>query len=64
MVPALRRVVAEVDPDLGFRLLLRVLKSYSVVIDPERVEAYRALATPLGLEKAVVDDADFNVRRD
>lgn len=64
VVPALRRVVAEVDPDLGFRLLLRVLKSYSVVVDPERVEAYRGLATPLGLEKAVVDDGDFNVRRD
>ncbi|MBT2459287.1 hypothetical protein [Streptomyces sp. ISL-86] len=64
VVPALRRVVAEVDPNLGFRLLLRVLKSYSVVIDPERVEAYRALATPLGLEKEVVEDGDFNVRRD
>ncbi|MFI1652273.1 hypothetical protein ACH4XT_35810 [Streptomyces avidinii] len=64
VVPALRRVVADVDPDLGFRLLLRVLKSYFMVIDPERVDAYRALATLLGLEKEVVEDGDFNVRRD
>lgn len=64
VVPALRRVVAEVDPDLGFRLLMRVLKSYFMEVDPDRVEAYRVLATPLGLEKEVVEDGDFNVRRD
>lgn len=64
VVPALRRVVAEVDPDLGFRLLMRVLKSYFMEVGPDRVEAYRVLATPLGLEREVVEDGDFNVRRD
>ncbi|MET9884368.1 hypothetical protein ABZZ20_14690 [Streptomyces sp. NPDC006430] len=64
VVPALRRVVADVDPDLGFRLLLRVLKSYFVPIGPTRVAGYHALAEPLGLERALVEDGDFNVRPD
>ncbi|MBT2453122.1 hypothetical protein J7F03_40120 [Streptomyces sp. ISL-43] len=64
VVPVLRRVVAEVDPDLGFRLLMRVLKSFFMTVDPERIEAYYVLAGLLGLEEEVVDDGDFNVRRD
>ncbi|MGW7333839.1 hypothetical protein ACWGIU_35605 [Streptomyces sp. NPDC054840] len=61
VVPALRRVVSEVDPDLGFRLLLRVLKSYFLPVGPTRVAGFHALAEPLGLEKALVEDGDFNV---
>ncbi|MBT2466505.1 hypothetical protein J7E97_01160 [Streptomyces sp. ISL-66] len=61
VVPVLRRVAAEVDPDLGFRLLLRMLKSYLVPIGPTRVAGYHALAEPLGLEKALVEDGDFIV---
>ncbi|MFD0719296.1 hypothetical protein [Streptomyces globosus] len=64
VAPALGRVVTEVDPDLGFRLLLRVLKSYFVPVGPTRVEGYHALAELLGLERAVVEDGDFNVRPD
>ncbi|MFD9302377.1 hypothetical protein ACFWCB_06735 [Streptomyces sp. NPDC060048] len=64
VVSALRRVTAEVDPDLGFRLLLRVLKSYLVPVGPTRVAGYHALAQPLGLEKELVEDGNFIVWSD
>ncbi|MFI6146197.1 hypothetical protein [Streptomyces sp. NPDC051109] len=64
VVPALRRVVAEVDPDLGFRLLLRVLKAYFLRVDPALVAAYHALAERLGMEEELVDDGNFNVGPD
>ncbi|MEV5973779.1 hypothetical protein [Streptomyces sp. NPDC051921] len=63
VVPALYRA-AEVDPDLGFRLLLRALKGYFVPISEARYERYLALGDELGLGEDVVDDRDFNIWSD
>ncbi|MET8503457.1 hypothetical protein ABZV60_02235 [Streptomyces sp. NPDC004787] len=63
VVPALRRA-AEVDADLGFRLLLRALKGYFVPIGEARYERFLALGDELGLGEDVVDDRDFNVWSD
>ncbi|MFE5944194.1 hypothetical protein [Streptomyces sp. NPDC056480] len=60
VVPALRRVV-DLEPDLGFRLLLRAVKGYFVRIGEARYERYLALGDELGLGEDVVDDGDFNI---
>ncbi|MFJ9074678.1 hypothetical protein ACIRO3_05420 [Streptomyces sp. NPDC102278] len=60
VVPALYRV-ADVDADLGFRLLLRAVKGYFVPISEARYERYLALGAGLGLGEDVVDDTDFNI---
>ncbi|MET9760002.1 hypothetical protein ABZ016_13245 [Streptomyces sp. NPDC006372] len=60
VVPALQRAV-DVDPDLGFRLLLRALKGYFVPISQVRYDRYLALGDELGLGEDVVDDRDFNI---
>ncbi|MDQ1022219.1 hypothetical protein [Streptomyces afghaniensis] len=63
VVPALQRVV-DVDPDLGFRLLLRALKGYFVPISQARYERCLAFGDELGLGADVVDDRDFNLPSD
>jgi hypothetical protein len=63
VVPALQRAV-DVDPDLGFRLLLRVLKGYFVPISQARYERYLAFGDELGLGADVVDDREFNIPSD
>ncbi|MEU9414436.1 hypothetical protein [Streptomyces sp. NPDC048272] len=60
VVPALYRA-ADVDADLGFRLLLRAVKGYFVPISEARYERYLALGAGLGLGEDVVDDTDFNI---
>ncbi|MFJ4472096.1 hypothetical protein ACIP2X_32075 [Streptomyces sp. NPDC089424] len=55
-VAALRRVVVEVDPDLGFRLFLRVLKAYRVPITESRYLRYHELGEDFGYHELVVDD--------
>ncbi|MFF5967367.1 hypothetical protein ACFY64_27300 [Streptomyces collinus] len=60
VVPALQQTV-DVDPDLGFRLLLRALKGYFVPISQVRYDRYLALGDELGLGEDVVDDLDFNI---
>ncbi|MFF7449275.1 MULTISPECIES: hypothetical protein [unclassified Streptomyces] len=55
-VPALRRAVAEAGPDLGFRLLLRVLKTWSVRVDKARYDRFIRLSDPFGYPVAVVRD--------
>ncbi|MEU2110601.1 hypothetical protein [Streptomyces sp. NPDC019507] len=63
VVPALEQV-AEIDPDLGYRLLLRALKGFFVPISEARYERYLALGDEFGLGEDVVDDGDFNVWTD
>ncbi len=60
VVPALEQA-ADIEADLGFRLLLRALKAYSVPISEARYERYLALGDELGLGEDVVDDTDFNI---
>lgn len=56
VVPSLERVVTEVDPDLGFRLFLRVLKAYLVPISESQHLRYRELGERFGYNEFVVDD--------
>ncbi|MEV1054149.1 hypothetical protein [Streptomyces sp. NPDC049887] len=60
VVPVLEQAV-EIDPDLGYRLLLRALKGFFVPISEARYERYLALGDEFGLGEDVVDDGDFNV---
>ncbi|MEU2655478.1 hypothetical protein ABZ615_09145 [Streptomyces sp. NPDC007325] len=62
VVPALRRVVTEVDPDLGFRFFLRVLKVYGIPITESRYLRYHELGEELGYHELVVDDGSLWVR--
>ncbi|MFH9737340.1 hypothetical protein ACH4MA_06565 [Streptomyces roseolus] len=59
VVPALRRVVTEVDPDLGFRLFLRALKAYGVPITESRYVRYHELGERFGYHELVVDDGSL-----
>ncbi|MGW5778308.1 hypothetical protein [Streptomyces sp. NPDC003863] len=61
VVPALRRVVADVDPDLGFRFFLRALKAYGVPITESRYIRYHELGEHLGYHELVVDDGSLQV---
>lgn len=56
VVPSLERVVTEVDPDLGFRLFLRVLKAYLIPISEAQHLRYRDLGESFGYNEFVVDD--------
>ncbi|MEU9402362.1 hypothetical protein [Streptomyces sp. NPDC048242] len=47
-VPALEQVTAHVGPDLGFRLLLRVLIAYGVPVTEAQSARYAEIATALG----------------
>ncbi|MEJ8638084.1 hypothetical protein [Streptomyces sp. MS2.AVA.5] len=60
VVPAMEQA-ADVEADLGFRLLLWALKAYSVPISEARYERYLALGDELGLGEDVVDDRDFTI---
>ncbi|MFF0476581.1 hypothetical protein [Streptomyces sp. NPDC004284] len=62
VVPALRRLVDEVDPDLGFRFFLRALKAYRVPITESRYLRYHELGERLGYHELVVDDGSLWVR--
>ncbi|MFK0230285.1 hypothetical protein ACIQUL_31445 [Streptomyces sp. NPDC090303] len=61
VVPALRRVVDEVDPDLGFRLFLRAMKAYSIPLTEAEYVCYHELGERLGYHELVVDDGSLNV---
>ncbi|MFF4586795.1 hypothetical protein [Streptomyces sp. NPDC001388] len=56
VVGALEEVVARVDPDLGFRLFLRVLKAYLVPVAESRYLRYHELGERFGYHELVVDD--------
>ncbi|MFI7499061.1 hypothetical protein ACIBVL_11210 [Streptomyces sp. NPDC049687] len=55
-VPALARVVAEVDADLGFRLFLRVLKAYAVPVGLADYDRYQAIAGAFGYPGRLVPE--------
>ncbi|MEV6786073.1 hypothetical protein [Streptomyces sp. NPDC051098] len=61
VVPSLERVVTEVDPDLGFRLFLRVLKAYTVYISESQHVRYRELGERFGYNEFVVDDGTLQL---
>ncbi|MDN0193764.1 hypothetical protein [Streptomyces sp. S.PNR 29] len=56
VVDALERVVVEADPDLGFRLFLRVLKAHLVPVTESRYQRYHELGERFGYHELVVDD--------
>ncbi|MFJ7074681.1 hypothetical protein [Streptomyces sp. NPDC098781] len=56
VVAALEQVVVKVDPDLGFRLFLRVLKAYLVPVTESRYQRYHELGERFGYHELVVDD--------
>ncbi|MET7738625.1 hypothetical protein [Streptomyces sp. NPDC005385] len=65
VVPLLEQVVTEVDPDLGFRLLLRLVRAYSVSVTEEQYIRYSALGNRLGYGRNhVVSLADPNEGRE
>ncbi|WP_142213613.1 hypothetical protein [Streptomyces sp. SLBN-118] len=61
VVPALERLVTEVDPDLGFRLFLRVLKAYVIYITEVQHLRYRELGERFGYNEFVVDEGTLQV---
>ncbi|WP_128428846.1 contact-dependent growth inhibition system immunity protein [Streptomyces cyaneus] len=56
IVAVLRRAVAEAGADLGFRLLLRILKAHSVRVDKARYDRFIELSEPFEYCFAVVHD--------
>ncbi|WP_150259458.1 hypothetical protein [Streptomyces venezuelae] len=56
--------MTHVDPDLGFRLLLRVLKAYQITIGASRLARYRDLGERPGYDECVVEDGGIDVRPD
>lgn len=56
VVTAVEQVVVHVDPDLGFRLFLRILKAYMVPITESRYLRYHELGERFGYHELVVDD--------
>ncbi|MDO0914517.1 hypothetical protein QQM39_27895 [Streptomyces sp. DT2A-34] len=56
VVPVLRRAVVEAGADLGFRLLLRILKAHSVRVDKARYDRFIELSEPFEYCFAVVHD--------
>lgn len=61
LVPALRRVAAEVDHDLGFRLLLRALKAYFMPISEAREQRLESLCERFGYHELLIADGNLNV---
>ncbi|WP_406082198.1 hypothetical protein OG468_32780 [Streptomyces zaomyceticus] len=55
-VPALHRVVREVDADLGFRLFLRALKAYSVPVEADTFDRLLAIGDLLAYPWAAVQE--------
>ncbi|MFD3805114.1 hypothetical protein ACFWTC_16090 [Streptomyces sp. NPDC058619] len=64
VVRTVEKVVVHVDPDLGFRMLLRVLKAYQIPVEASRVERYRVLGERFGYDECVVDDGGINLGPD
>ncbi|MEU9157182.1 hypothetical protein AB0D59_43225 [Streptomyces sp. NPDC048417] len=64
VVPALEQVVDQVDPDLGFRLLLRCVRAYDVPVTDEQYARWTALADRFGYGREhVADLADPHAER-
>lgn len=59
VLPALESVVTQVDPDLGFRLLLRTVSAYCVPIGQVRFERYEDLGEQFGFGEFHVNAVQF-----
>ncbi|MFI6448527.1 hypothetical protein [Kitasatospora sp. NPDC050543] len=59
VVPALELTVREVDPNLGFRLLLRCLSRYWIPLDHRTYDRYTNLGRQFGFGEHVVGACDF-----
>ncbi|MEU0949391.1 hypothetical protein ABZ379_43005 [Streptomyces canus] len=55
-VPVLEQIVTQVDPDLGFRLLLRTVRTYAVPVTDERLTRYKALCREFGYGRRHIAD--------
>ncbi|MFF2128062.1 hypothetical protein ACFVW1_22195 [Streptomyces olivochromogenes] len=58
VMDALEHVVTRIDPDLGFRLFLRVLSTLSVPLTQERYDRYKAIGERFGYGEYHVSDVD------
>jgi hypothetical protein len=59
---ALEQVVRQVDPDLGFRLFLRLLRVLSVPVTRGQYERYQAIGERFGYGKYHVDEVEHLVQ--
>ncbi|MFF4898263.1 hypothetical protein [Streptomyces sp. NPDC001068] len=57
----LEQVVTRIDPDLGFRLFLRVLSTLAVPLTRERYDRYRAIGERIGYGEFHVSDVEYLV---
>ncbi|MEV1052632.1 hypothetical protein [Streptomyces sp. NPDC049887] len=64
VVAAVEQVVVHVDPDLGFRLFLRILKAYMVPITESQYLRYHELGERFGYHELVVDDGTLQTVAD
>ncbi|MHC5906904.1 hypothetical protein ACVNF4_23810 [Streptomyces sp. S6] len=62
VMAALEQVTVQVDPDLGFRLFLRVLRPVSARVTAEQYERYQAIGEQFGYGNYHVDEVEDLVR--
>ncbi|MER5432104.1 hypothetical protein [Streptomyces sp. NPDC002588] len=63
-VPALEQVIDKIDPDLGFRLLLRTAHAYSVRLTDERLARFTALGDAFGHSRHHLASLTGSLRED
>jgi hypothetical protein len=61
---ALEHVVTRIDPDLGFRLFLRVLSALSVRLTQEQYDRYEAIGERFGYGEYHVSNVDYLIEAD
>ncbi|MFE9574493.1 hypothetical protein ACFYMW_39285 [Streptomyces sp. NPDC006692] len=59
IVDALERLESDIDPDLGFRLLLRAMKALWILVDQAQLARYEAIGERFSFNEAVVYDGEF-----
>ncbi|WP_405882083.1 hypothetical protein OG762_27775 [Streptomyces sp. NBC_01136] len=61
VMDALEHVVTQIDPDLGFRLFLRVLNTLFVPLTQEQYDRYQAIGERFGYGEYHVSDVEHLV---
>jgi predicted DNA-binding protein len=64
VMDALEHVVTRIDPDLGFRLFLRVLSALSVRLTQEQYDRYEAIGERFGYGEYHVSNVDYLIEAD
>jgi predicted DNA-binding protein len=64
VMDALEHVVTRIDPDLGFRLFLRVLSALSVRLTQEQYDRYEAIGERFGYGEYHVSYVDYLIEAD